>query len=128
METKELLQSLWNKGVRGINITWDCGGDSGSIDEVELIPDVKDYNGNIKNDLRDLGWDVYNDFDGRTDGNFSNVGKVEIVIKPHGKYYAKLENSYEDQEEANIYNEKTEDYDENPNYQPELTVKENITI
>ena len=124
METKELLQSLWNKGVRGINITWDCGGDSGSIDEVELIPNIKDY-GNINNDIRSLGWEVY---DGATNGSFTNIGKVEIVLKPKGKYYARLENEYDDQDESTTYNEKTKEWDDNPNYQPEMTVEENITI
>jgi len=126
METKDLLIALWNKGVRGIKITWSCGGDDGSIEEVELLPAIKDY-GDLTDLVRDLGWDVYTKFDGRTDGNFYNNGFVEIVILPKGKYYARLDNYYEDQNESSTYDEKTGTHEENEDYEPEHTV-ENITL
>jgi len=108
METKEIIQTLWNKGIRHAKITWSAGGDDGSIENIEIFPNDRKLTKQTREELSEIAWSVYeNEFGGETNGNFSCDGNLTIFIYKNGKYKAQAENTYSTSE----YNEKTDDYE-----------------
>ena len=107
METKQIAQTLWDKGIRGVKISWSAGGDDGSVSDFELLPNDRKIDDSLRNELEELAWDVYeNQFKGGTAGEFNAYGHLDILILEDG-YKASAVNTYSEEE----YNAETEEYE-----------------
>lgn len=107
--------------MKAVEIGWVAGGDDGSVESVEFIPNDRKLSAHkFETELETLGWEVYAKmYGGNTAGEFHTFGKCEIILNSDGSYTANSENTYQEDDNGEfLYNEKTDDYDiPNPDYE-----------
>lgn len=120
MEIKEITKLLWDRGIRGVRISWAAGGDDGGIRGLELIP-PKPITKAMKEDLEELAWKVYeNDFEGGISGEFTAYGHLDIILSEN-EYQTSADNNYAE----DIFDEETESYSSSEN---EFKTLENVLL